>query len=61
MAFGHGMVPVRQWRNRAVTGGQPLRAATEHLGRPDPCRCDFGRASAFPDDGHEPQGAIREQ
>ena len=61
MLFGHEMVHVWQWQNRRTTGYSPLRAATEHIGNPDPYLFDPDHQASYGSFGYEQQGAIMEE
>jgi len=61
MLLAHELVHVWQWQNRAITGYHPLKAALEHVGRPDPYLFDTATSGAFLDYGYEQQAAMMEE
>lgn len=61
MLFAHEMTHVWQWQNRAITGYQPLRAASEHVPGGDPYLFDVENSRDFLDYSDEQQGALVEE
>ena len=61
MLLAHEMLHAWQWQHRATTGYHPLRAAVEHIGRPDPYLFDPDTPADFAAFGYEQQGAIVEE
>ncbi|MGR3491066.1 MAG: hypothetical protein ACU0DW_03335 [Shimia sp.] len=61
MLFGHEMVHVWQWQNRAVTGYHPLLAVAEHQVMEDPYLFETAPGRSFLDYGYEQQGALMEE
>lgn len=58
LIFGHELVHVWQWQNRAITGFNPLSAAAESAVNRDPYFYELDVARPFTEYGYEQQASI---